>query len=343
MSAPQQCRRVVLARRPVGMPVAEDFRVEAAPLRTITDDELLIENRLLAIDPAIRGFLDDRPSYLPPVAIGEAVRGMTLGRVVDSRDARFPPGSIVRLLAAWEEFSIATGQALGLEILEPDPGVPLATYMGALGPSGLTAYIGLHEIGQIGAGQTVLVSAAAGAVGSVAGQIAKLRGCRVVGIAGSADKIRLLTTELGFDAAIDHRAAADLGAAVRAACPNGVDVYFDNVGGPVLDAVLPQMAERGRVVVCGMVADYNRQDAPQPIHNLWQLVVKRLTMRGFLTYDHGPALGPAQAQLRDWVRSGALRPLENISRGLETAPAALVRMLSGATTGKTLVQLAPGM
>jgi hypothetical protein len=339
MSAARQSRRVVLARRPDGMPVAADFRVETAPLRGLADGEFLIRNLLLAIDPAIRGFLDDRPSYLPPVAIGEAVRGMTLGRVEDSRDKRYPPGSLVRLLAAWEQFSIANEDALGLEVVEPDAGIPLATYMGALGPSGLTAYVGLHEIGHMAARDTVLVSAAAGAVGSVAGQIAKLRGCRVVGIAGSAEKIRLLTTELGFDAAIDHRAVNDLGAAVRAACPQGVDVYFDNVGGAVLDAVLPEMAERGRVVVCGMVADYNRQDTPQPVHHLWQLVVKRLTMRGFLTYDHAPVLGEAQRQLREWVRDGALKPLENVSPGLASAPAALARMLSGATIGKTLVQV----
>jgi NADPH-dependent curcumin reductase CurA len=339
MSAARQSRRVVLARRPIGMPVEEDFRVETAPLRALADGEFLVENRLLAIDPAIRGFLDDRPSYLPPVAIGEAVRGMTLGRVAESREPRYPPGSFVRLLAAWEQLSIANKDALGLEIVETEASVPLATYMGALGPSGLTAYVGLHEIGHVAAGDTVLVSAAAGAVGSVAGQIAKLRGCRVVGIAGSAEKIRLLTGELGFDAAIDHRAVDDLGAAVHAACPQGVDVYFDNVGGQVLDAVLPQMAERGRVIVCGMIADYNRQDAPQPVHHLWQLVVKRLTMRGFLTYDHAPVLAEAQRQLRAWVQDGALKALENVSPGLASAPAALARMLSGGTIGKTLVQV----
>ena len=333
------CRRVVLARRPVGMPVADDFRLEISSARDPGRNELLIQNLLLAIDPAIRGFLDDRPSYLPPVALGEAVRGMTLGRVIASHDARYPAGSLVRLLATWEDFSIATGDALGLEVVQPDAEVPLATYMGALGPSGLTAYVGLHEIGQIAAGQTVLVSAAAGAVGSVAGQIAKLRGCRVVGIAGSPEKVRLLTDQLGFDAAIDHRATPDLAVAIRDACPNGVDVYFDNVGGPVLDAVLPLMAERGRVVVCGMIADYNNQDAPQPIHSLWQLVVKRLTMRGFLTYDHPQMLPEAHRLLRGWVLDGSLRPLENISEGLAAAPSALARMMSGATIGKTLVSV----
>jgi NADPH-dependent curcumin reductase CurA len=323
------------------MPVAEDFRLEVASTPDPGRGELLIQNLLLAIDPAIRGFLDDRPSYLPPVAIGEAVRGMTLGRVVASADERYRAGSLVRLLAAWEDFSIATRDALGLEVVEPEEGIPLATYMGALGPSGLTAYVGLHEIGQIAAGQTVLVSAAAGAVGSVAGQVAKLRGCRVVGIAGSPEKVRLLTGQLGFDAAIDHRATRDLAAAIRGACPNGIDVYFDNVGGPVLDAALPLMAERGRVVVCGMIADYNNQDAPQPIHNLWQLVVKRLTLRGFLTYDHAHVLADAQRQLRAWVIDGTLRPLENVSEGLESAPSALVRMMSGATVGKTLVSVWP--
>jgi NADPH-dependent curcumin reductase CurA len=321
------------------MPVPEDFALDRVTVRPLDDGEMLIANLYLSIDPAIRGFLDDRPSYLPPVAIGEPIRGMTLGRVVESRNEAVPAGSVVRLLAAWEEWSIAAPDALGLESFVPDARVPLSTYMGALGPAGLTAWIGLHDIGHIERGNTVLISAAAGAVGSVAGQIAKLRGCRVVGIAGSADKVRLLTKRLGYDAAVDHRATADLSAAIRAACPQGVDVYFDNVGGHVLDTVLPLMAERGRVVVCGMVSDYNRQDAPQPILNLWQMVVKRLTMRGFLTYDHAASLPQAQRDLVEWVTSGALEATENLSQGIESAPDALRRMLAGETIGKTLVQL----
>ena len=335
---PAQQRRVVLARRPRGMPTPADFRVETAQLRELADGEMLVQNLYLSMDPAIRGFLDDRPSYLPPVAIGEAVRGMTLGRVAASRNKSMASGSIVRLLAAWEEFSIAPPDALGLDVVHTDTRVPLSTYMGALGPTGLTAYVGLHDIGHVEAGDTVVVSAAAGAVGSVVGQIAKLRGCRVVGIAGSAEKLELLMAQLGYDAAISHR-DPDLGTALQRACPDGIDIYFDNVGGRVLDTVLPLMAEQGRIVVCGMISDYNNQDSPQPILNLWQMVVKRLTMRGFLTYDHAASLPEAQRALVEWVMSGALKPTENITPGLESAPAALIRLLSGGTTGKTLVQL----
>jgi NADPH-dependent curcumin reductase CurA len=290
------------------------------------------------MDPAIRGFLDDRPSYLPPVAIGETVRGMTLGVVLSSRNPDIPAGCFVRALAGWEELSILKADALGLEVVTAAADTPLQYYMGALGPAGLTAWIGLNEIGHIKAGQTVLVSAAAGAVGSVAGQIARLQGCRVVGLAGSAAKLAHLEA-LGYHAAVDYRAAPDLSAAIRAACPEGVDVYFDNVGGATLEALLPLMNVHGTVVVCGMVSEYNHQDEPQPVRTLWQLVVKRLTMRGFLTYEHAHCIPRAQAELCRWVADGALKVLDNVHEGIENAPAAFIELMSGRTVGKTLVIL----
>jgi len=331
-------RRIVLARRPSGLPTIDDFRIEAAGIPELGPGEFLVANRFLAIDPAIRGFLDDRESYLPPVAIGDTVRGMTLGRILRSRDSAYAPGRFVRALAGWEDLSVLGPRALGLEFVDPDPQTPLQFYMGALGPTGLTAWIGLNEIGRIKAGQTVLVSAAAGAVGSVAGQVARLQGCRVIGLAGSAAKVAHLKA-LGFHSAIDHHAEADLSAAIRAACPEGVDVYFDNVGGATLELLLPLMNVHGVVVVCGMMSDYNRQDQPQPVRTLWQLVVKRLTMRGFLTYEHADRIPAAQAELTQWIRSGELKVLDNLHAGIENAPAAFIELMSGQTVGKTLVSL----
>jgi NADPH-dependent curcumin reductase CurA len=331
-------RRIVLARRPVGVPRAEDFRLEMASIAELKDGEILVANRLLSMDPAIRGFLDDRPSYLPPVALGDTVRGMTLGRVVQSRNPTIREGAYIRALAGWEEFSVLGPQALGLEIVTPAPAIPLEYYMGALGPAGLTAWIGLNEIGHIANDQTLLISAAAGAVGSVAGQIARLQGCRVIGLAGSGKKIDRLK-ELGFHGAINYRAEPDLAAAITRVCPEGVDVYFDNVGGATLEAVLPLMKVHGVVVVCGMVSDYNHQDEPQPVKTLWQIVVKRLTIRGFLTYEHADRIPEAQAQLNDWVQNGALIALDNIQEGIENAPASFIELMRGHTVGKTLVRL----
>lgn len=336
MSSMQQ--RVVLARRPDGVPRQEDFRLEPTPLQPIDPGEIRIANRLLSIDPAIRGFLDDRESYLPPVAIGEVVRGMTLGEVVESRNADIAVGAHVRALAGWEEFSVLRSDALGLEKVAVRPDTPLEYYMGALGPAGLTAWMGLNEIAQIKPGQTLLVSAAAGAVGSVAGQIARLQGCRVIGLAGSSGKVKTLKT-LGYHEAINYRATPNLSEAIRQACPDGVDVYFDNVGGPILETILPLMRIHGRIVVCGMVSDYNHQDEPYPVRTLWQIVVKRLTLRGFLTYEHAARIPEAQRDLDRWVHSGALRAIDNIHEGIESAPAALIALMSGDTVGKTLVRL----
>jgi NADPH-dependent curcumin reductase CurA len=331
-------RLIILEHRPVGAPRESDFRLATANVAELRPGEVLVANLYLSMDPAIRGFLDDRKSYLPPLAIGAAVRGMSLGRVVESRNPDFAVGTVVRALAAWEEFSVLAGDALGLEVVTPAPGVPLQSYMGMLGPSGLTAWIGLHEIARICAGQTVVISAAAGAVGNVAGQIAIRHGCRVVGIVGSAAKAACIK-DLGFHAAINYRSEPDLGAAVRAACPGGVDVYFDNVGGPTLETLLPEMREHGTVVVSGMVSDYNHQEAPYPVRTLWQLVVKRLTMRGFLTYEHADRIPLAQSQLDQWARTGALRSLDDIRDGLESAPATFIALMSGTTMGKTLVRL----
>lgn len=329
---------IVLARRPSGAPSPEDFRIEPCAVPEPRAGEMLVANRILAMDPAIRGFLDDRPSYLPPVAIGETVRGMVLGEVVASRNPAFPEGSLVRALAGWADYALLAPDAIGLEAVDPIPGARIESYMGALGPSGLTAWVGLRVIGRVAAGETVLVSAAAGAVGSVVGQIARSIGARVIGLTSSAGKCERLAA-FGYDAAIDYRVAPDLAAAIRAAAPEGIDVYFDNVGGSILETALPLMREQGRVVVCGMIGDYNDQDRPYPVRTLWQLVVKRLTMRGFLTYDHADRLDEARADLRRWAEEGRLRPVECVYEGLASAPGAFIDLMAGRTVGKALVRL----
>ena len=297
---------------------------------------MLIRMRICSLDPAIRGFLDDRPSYLPPVAIGAPVNGMSLGEVVESNNPAWPVGTLLRSFATWADYYVIDGQALGLERVDVAQGVPIEHYMGALGPVGLTAWVGLFEIGQAKAGDTVLVSAAAGATGSTVVQLANAAGCRVIGLAGSAEKCALVR-ELGAEVAIDYRAEPDLAAAIAAAAPNGIDVYFDNVGGETMDLVLPLMAQRGRVALCGMIAQYNDADRPHGVEQLWQLVVKRVRIEGFLTYDHLPVLPRAQAELERLFASGELRPVNNLRYGFERLPEAFIALMSGQTSGKTLI------
>lgn len=336
MNAPNS--RIILARRPSGIPVAADFARDTVPIPVVAPGTMLVRNRVFAIDAAIRGFLDDRPSYLPPVTLGDPVHGMALGEVIESAIEGFAPGDVVRALAHWEEYSLLSTDALGLEKCNIGESDTLSLHMGTLGPSGLTAYVGLHAIGEIKPGDTVAISAAAGAVGNIAGQIARLRGCRTVAITGGEEKARLCR-DIGFDAVIDHRAPGTLDAKIAQAAPSGVDVYFDNVGGEILDTMLNHLAMHARVVICGMIANYNNADQPYPVRNLWQLLVHRATMRGFLTYDHPQYLEEAQRRIADWVKSGDITPLENISHGLQSAPDALIRLMSGQTTGKTVVCL----
>ena len=329
-------RHIILASRPTGVPAPEHFRIEERPLAALQPGQMLVRPRVFSMDPAIRGFLDDRTSYLPPVAVGEPVAGMSLGEVVESRNPAFAPGTLVRALGTWSELTVMDGAALGLETVAAEPGVELHHYMGALGPVGLTAWVGINTIGAAQAGNTVLISAAAGATGSCAGQIARLRGCRVVGLVGSDAKADAIAA-LGFDATINYRGVPDLAEAIRAAAPDGIDVFFDNVGGETLETVLPLMRLHGRVVVCGMIGQYNDADHPYGVKTLWQLVVNRVTMRGFLTYDHPEVLGQAQAELAAWVARGDLVPLTNVHHGFEAIPAAFIALMAGRTTGKTVV------
>jgi len=331
-------RQIILKRRPEGVPVPEDFELVENDMPVPGEGEFLVAMRVGSVDPAIRGFLDDRPSYIEPVALGAPINGMSLGEVVQSNHADYPVGTFVRAFAHWSDHYVLAGDAWGLEKVHPVPGTDLHHYMGALGPVGLTAWVGLFAVGEAKAGETVVVSAAAGATGSTVGQIAKARGCKVIGLCGSPEKAQVIR-DLGYDAAIDYRATPDIAAEIAKAAPDGVDVYFDNVGGETLEAILPLMRLHGRVAVCGMIGQYNDADHPYGVKTLWQLVVNRIKMQGFITYDYMERLDEAQTELDGWVAEGKLKPLANLRDGFEKLPEAFIDLMSGRTIGKTLVRI----
>ena len=332
-------RRIVLASRPTGLPVPENFRVEEAPIPEPGEGQVLLENQVFAIDPAVRGMLDDVKSYLPSVPLGGLIPTMVLGRVVKSRNPGFREGDYGRAFIGWETHSVIAPGAVGFENVRVAADLPLTAYMGACGWSGITAYVGLKRFGEMRSGDEVLMSAAAGAVGSVGGQIARLSGCRVVGTVGSEDKARIVTETLGMHGAINYRACESLDAEIARHFPDGIDLYFDNVGGITLDTVLPRMKAFGRIPVCGMIANYNHQTDPYRLRNIWQVLVNRITMRGFLAYEALDMLHEAENALADWVRGGQLVATENVATGLDAAPGAFIRLMAGETTGKTLVRL----
>lgn len=283
--------------------------------------------------------MDDKPSYMPPIELGAVMRGTTVARVIDSRSPRFKPGDIVHGLNGWEDYSIAVDSPF-LFLVPPEIERPLTNFLSVLGPTGLTAYFGMLEVARPEPGETVLVSGAAGAVGSIVGQIANLLGCRSVGIAGGEKKCRWLTEDLGFAAAIDYKSTQDLTAAIHKACPNGVDVYFDNVGGEILEATLNTINARARIVMCGSVATYNNT-APTPgPRNLWQLLVKTARLEGYLVSNYLPQWPEARIKLAHWLDEGRIQFREHIDVGLESAPVSFLRLFSGNHDGKLIVDIA---
>ncbi len=331
-------RRVVLAARPDGPATPDCFRLETAPVPPLGEGQLLLRTVYLSLDPYMRGRMSDAPSYAAPVAVGDVMVGGAVARVEASRDARFAPGDWVVAYSGWQEFAVV--DAASARRL-PDT-IPRPSYaLGVLGMPGFTAYAGLLAIGEPKPGETVCVAAATGAVGSVVGQIAKLKGCRAVGIAGGADKCEWAVRELGLDACIDHR-AADFPTALAEACPRGIDVYFENVGGAVLRAVVPLLNPRARVPVCGLIAHYDSR--PPAAGNDWTaallraVLVKRLTVRGFIIFEDFAALQPEfEREMSRWLGEGRIRYREHVVEGLENAPQALLGLLEGRNFGKTLV------
>lgn len=326
--------QVVLKRRPASSPREDDFLVRHGEVPTLHDGEVLVRTLMVSIDPAMRGWVLDVPNYLPPAGIGEPMRSFGVGRVEESRLADYAPGDLVVGMTGWQEWA-ALGPADIQRRVDPDI-APLSTALGVLGITGLTAYVGMVEIAQPAAGSTVLVSSAAGAVGSVAGQLAAARGARVVGIAGSAEKCRRCVETFGFDAAIDYRAVPDLAAAIAEACPDGVDTYFDSVGGDMLDAALESMNIGGRVVICGTISLPASGAAVGPRIER-RVLVNRLRVEGFLATDHLARVAEITERLAGMIEAGSIHHAEELVHGLSSAPAALVRQLKGVNTGKLIV------
>ena len=330
-------RQWLLARRPAGMIAPEDFEWVEGPVPSPADGEVLVRNQWLSCDPAQRGwFAGD--TYLPAVKIGEVVRSFAVGTVVESRNATFKAGQLVQGLFGWQDYACARPGTLSAPapVLE---GVPVQTAMSALGPTGITAYFGLLDVGRPKVGETVVISGAAGATGSAAGQIAKIQGCRVIGIAGGAEKCRALVEEYGFDGAVDYK-TDKVGKRLRELCPNGIDIFFDNVGGEILDAALARLAMRGRVVLCGGIAHYN-DAAPVPgPKNYLNLVVQRGRMEGFIVLDYFPRAAEAIAAISRWMKEGRFKDRVDVQEGLENAPATLARLFKGENRGKQLLRIA---
>ena len=333
---PERNQQVLLKRRPDGMPVPADFDIVDAPLPEPRDGEVLLRGIYLSLDPYMRGRISGQRSYARPTEIGEVIEGRVVGQVARSNHPGFSEGDYAMGGYGWQLYSAVPGNGL----LKLDPSAaPISTALGILGMPGMTAYIGLTDIGQPKSGETVVVSAASGAVGAVAGQLAKRHGARVIGIAGGADKCRYAKDELGFDAALDHR-SPDLGAALDQACPKGIDVYFENVGGEVQHAVFPRLNDFGRVIMCGMISEYNDK-TPRPGPNLGAVVRKRLKIQGFIVSDHRHRQGEFRATVAPLVKSGQLKYREDIVDGLDNAPEAFIGLLQGRNFGKLLVRLSP--
>lgn len=335
-------RRIVLSSRPVGAPSSDNFRLERVDVPAPGAGELLLRTLYLSIDPYMRGRMSDAPSYAPPVAIDAVMVGATVSRVEISRHPDYAVGDLVLAMGGWQDYALSDGA--GLRKLDAAMTQP-SRALGVLGMPGFTAFVGLLDIGQPMAGETVVVAAASGAVGSVVGQIARLQGCRTVGIAGGAEKCRYVVEELGFDACLDHR-RTDLAQRLAAACPKGIDVYFENVGGAVFDAVLPLLNLRSRVPVCGLIAHYNDARPPAIPDRLPRLaraiLTRRIRMQGFIIFDHyGTRHDEFLRQMSTWLDAGLVHGREDVVEGLERAPLALMGLLRGENFGKLVVRVAP--
>lgn len=341
MSQQQHNRRFVLASRPHGEPQAENFRLETLPMPQPAAGQLLLRTIYLSLDPYMRGRMSDAPSYAPPVQLGEVMVGGTVSRVHSSQHPDFKPGDWVLGYDGWQEYALSDGSGLrnlGANLKHP------SRLLGVLGMPGFTAYMGLLDIGQPQAGETVVVAAASGAVGSVVGQIAKLKGCRVVGIAGGSKKCQYVVNELGFDEYLDHR-SADFAAQLATACPQGIDIYYENVGGAVFDAVIPLLNTKACIPVCGVITQYSATklpDGPDRLPLLQSLIlVKRIKMQGFIIFDdYATHFESFLQQMGEWVSQGKIKFREDVVDGLENAPQAFLGLLHGKNFGKLIIRVA---
>lgn len=333
-------QRIVLASRPVGAPTPENFRMERVALPDLADGQVLLKTVFLSLDPYMRGRMSDAPSYAAPVEIGEVMTGGAVSRVERSLNPKFQEGDLVVGATGWQSHSINDGRS----IIPVPSGLPSASMaLGVLGMPGMTAYMGLMDIGQPKAGETLVVAAASGAVGSVVGQVAKIKGLRVVGVAGGANKCRYVVEELGFDACIDHR-SPDFADELAKACGKGVDIYYENVGGKVFDAVVPLLNPKARIPLCGLIASYNAHEAPSGPDRLpllqRTLLTKRVRIQGFIVFDdYGDRQSEFLSTMAPWVRDGKVKFREDVVDGLEQAPDAFIGMLEGRNFGKLVVRV----
>jgi NADPH-dependent curcumin reductase CurA len=336
-----QNQRIVLAERPVGMPDERHLKLETAPMPSPADGQVLLKTIYLSLDPYMRGRMSAARSYAKSVEIGDVMEGGTVSQIIASRHPDWKEGELVLSRSGWQTYALSDGS----DLRRLDPSVaPISTAVGVLGMPGFTAYVGLLELGQPKAGETVVVSAASGAVGQVVGQIAKLNGCRVVGIAGASDKCAYVIDELGFDACVNYR-DDDFAEQLKAACPQGIDVYFENVGGKVLSAVIELLNDFSRMQVCGLIAHYNDSELPAGPDQLPRLMravlTHRVMIRGFIQFDFAPLFPDFLRDMSGWIRSGEVKYREDIVDGLENAVSAFQGLLTGRNRGKLLVQVSP--
>jgi len=330
-------RHVLLDARPVGLPKAGDFRIETGPVPEPGTGQVLVRNLWMSVDPYMRGRMSDRKSYAPSFEIGKTMEGRAIGRIVKSNHPTLKEGAVVSSMLGWREYFVSTGEGLNLV----DPGLPLSAYLGVLGIPGFTGWYGLKHIGRPKAGETLVVSGAAGATGSLVVQIGKILGCRVIGTAGTDDKCHYVTRELGADAAINYRMPGDLFEALREACPKGIDIYFENVGGPLLDMVLRQVNPSARIPLCGMISQYNLDPPDSGPRHLFSMIGNRVLMQGFIISDHLSLYPEFLAEAGAWLRSGRIKREETVVDGIENAPKAFIGLFSGENVGKMVVRLAP--
>jgi NADPH-dependent curcumin reductase CurA len=332
-------REIRLKHRPLGMPKEEHFELATVRVPEPEEGEMLVRNVYISVDPYMRGRMSERESYVPPFQLGRPLEGGCVGRVLRSVEGRFREGDFVLSMLGWREYFVSDGTGL----IRIDPAIaPVQAYLGALGMPGLTAYVGLLDLGQPEENKTVFVSAASGAVGSIVCQIAKIMGCRVVGSAGSDAKIAWLLERAGVDAAFNYKKAGDLAAEVGKHCPEGIDIYFDNVGGTHLSAALDHMKNSGRIVLCGMISQYNVTRPPRAPSNLILAIAKRLTLRGFIVTDHLHRQQEFLARMGRWIAEGRITWKETVVEGIENAPRAFLGLFSGENVGKMLVKIGPG-
>jgi NADPH-dependent curcumin reductase len=325
-----------LRARPAGLIKESDFEWREAPVAQPAAGQVLVRNVYLSLDPTNRGWMHEQATYMPPVALGDVVRGIAIGAVEESRDEKFQPGDLVWGMLGWQDYAVM--DAASLTRIAADPSLPLTAQFGLLGHIGVTAYFGMLEIGQPKEGETLVVTAAAGAVGSLAGQIGKILGCRVVGIAGSDEKCHWITNELGFDAAINYKTEPLL-QSLREHCPRGIDIDFENVGGKVLDTILSLINLRARIVLCGLISQYNAtRPVPGPYH-FGNLLLKRARLEGLIVLDHLDRADVAISQLSQWYKEGRLRYRVEVVEGLENAPTAINKLFDGSHKGKLIVKV----